>query len=127
MFVDSSAIVAILSEEPDADVFLETLGSHHFPVTSALVVLETAMRLSTKLSIEPMTMEIMIDRFLREAGIEIISIPAEAAKIAIEASQSMAKVADIRRNRTSPTAFPMPAQRLPVFYKGNDFARTDLA
>jgi ribonuclease VapC len=53
MFVDTSAIISILSEEEDADEFSRRIIASETRLTSALVILEAVMRLSTKLKLPP--------------------------------------------------------------------------
>ena len=53
MFLDSSVLVAILSREEDALHWSRLLAETSGVVTSPLVVLETVMRLSTKLDLHP--------------------------------------------------------------------------
>ncbi|MER8847085.1 MULTISPECIES: type II toxin-antitoxin system VapC family toxin [Mesorhizobium] len=52
MFVDTSAVVAILSLKGDAGEWSNRISVAPRKITSALVVLEAAMRLSTMLAVE---------------------------------------------------------------------------
>jgi ribonuclease VapC len=130
MFVDTSVVVAILSAEEDASAWADRLEQAPIRVTSALVVLEAAMRLSTKLAIEPMVVEATIDDFLQEARIEIVAIDAEDGRVAVQA------FSDYGKGRGHPAQLNLADclsyacaknRKVPLLYKGNDFARTDLA
>ena len=43
MFVDASAIVAILTREPEADTLADTLEQARQPITSAVAVFEAVL------------------------------------------------------------------------------------
>src|SRR5262249_33858856 len=91
MFVDSSVVVAILSDEEDAIYWSERLERGLGKITSPLVVLEAAMRLSTKLAIEPGVAEAAIEAFLDEADVEVVPIESRDAKLAIAAFSNYGK------------------------------------
>lgn len=130
MFVDSSVLVAILSDEEDAGEWAERIEKTAGCMTSPLVVLETTMRLSTKLSLEPVEVGIVIARFLSEAEISIVPIEPADTDIAIDAFQRYGKGRGhpARLNLADCLSYAC-ARRLGagLLYKGEDFARTDLA
>ncbi|MDX8436861.1 type II toxin-antitoxin system VapC family toxin [Mesorhizobium sp. M4B.F.Ca.ET.190.01.1.1] len=130
MFVDTSVVVAILSGEQDADEWSNRIEQAPSRMTSALVVLEAAMRLSTKLSVEPLVAETVIGAFLHEANIEIVPIGAGEARLAVKA------FSDYGKGRGHPAQLNLAdclsyacakSHGMPLLYKGNDFSRTDLA
>lgn len=130
MFVDSSVVVAILSDEDDAEEWLERLRTAETKATSAVVMLESVMRLSSKLRIEPLRIESVVLRFFERFGIVISPIGAAECRLAIQAFSLYGK------GRGHPTQLNLAdclsyacARNLniPLLYKGNDFARTDMA
>jgi ribonuclease VapC len=130
MFIDTSVVVAILSGEDDAAHWGSLIEEATVRVTSALVVLEAAMSLSTKLEIEPMDVEAAISAFLEEAEIEIVAIDGREAKLAVQA------FSDYGKGRGHPALLNLADclsyacaknRGIPLLYKGNDFSRTDLA
>jgi ribonuclease VapC len=130
MFVGSSIIVAILSGEDDADELLGRLKSAGRRMTSALVLLESVMRLSSKLRVEPMDAESVVLRFLDRFDVAIVSIGATEGGLAIEAFSRFGK------GRGHPAQLNLAdclsyacakALSVPLFYKGDDFSQTDLA
>jgi ribonuclease VapC len=130
MFVDTSVVVAILSAEADAGEWSNRIEAAPERITSALVVLEAAMRLSTMLAIEPLVAEAAIEAFLREAEIEIVPIEGADAKLAVQA------FSDYGKGRGHPAQLNLAdclsyacakSRGIPLLYKGNDFSRTDLA
>jgi len=130
MFVDASVVVAILSEEDDAAYWLERIEAASARITSALVVLEAAMRLSTKLDVDPMEAEAAIVALLREAEIEIVPIGEVDGKQAVQAFCDYGKGRGhpAQLNLADCLSYACAKNRgVPLLYKGNDFALTDLA
>ena len=130
MFVDTSVVVAILSGEEDAAAWASRIGEATVRATSPLVVLEAVMRLSTKLAIEPVEVEVAVAEFLREAEIDIVPIEAKEAKLAVQA------FSDYGKGRGHPAQLNLAdclsyasakSRSIPLLYKGNDFSHTDLA
>lgn len=129
MLVDSSVLVAILSDEEDAEHWAGRIEGSGNCVTTPLVVLETTMRLSTMLAVEPVEAGTFVTEFLSEAAIDIVPVEASDAETAIRA------FAEYGKGRGHPARLNLAdclvygcAKRLGVslLYKGEDFARTDL-
>ena len=130
MFVDSSALVAILSGEENAEAWAERIERAGSCVTSPLVVLESTMRLSSKLSVEPVDVGAVVASFLADAAIAVVPIEPADTGLAIDAFQRYGK------GRGHPTRLNLAdclsyacAKRLGIglLYKGGDFSRTDVA
>lgn len=129
MFVDTSVIVAILSKEPDASEFANRIEAAAGCCTSALVILETAMRLSTKLAIDPVVVEQRIRAFLDEAGITMAPLDARTASLAVQAFADYGKGRghSAQLNLADCLSYACAkAQGIPLLYKGKDFLHTDL-
>ncbi|MDR0781513.1 MAG: type II toxin-antitoxin system VapC family toxin [Pseudomonadales bacterium] len=129
MFIDTSVIVAILSKEPDATEFANKIQAAPQCYTSALVVVEAAMRLSTKLGVDPVEVNKRIQALLSEAGITRVPMDVRTASLAVQA------FADYGKGRGHPAQLNLAdclsyacakAQGIPLLYKGNDFSHTDL-
>jgi ribonuclease VapC len=130
MFIDTSAIVAILCSEDDASELAERIEAAPLRVTSALVFLEATMRLSTKLSISPLVVEKRIQAFLAEADVSFAPMDERTAALAVQA------FTDYGKGRGHPAQLNLAdclsyactkAQDVPLLYKGKDFSHTDLA
>lgn len=130
MFIDTSVIVAILSGEDDAATLAGCIESAPERFTSVLVILEAAMRLSTKLAIDPVIVEQRIDAFLTAAEIALVAMDKQTASLAIQAFARYGK------GRGHPAQLNLAdclsyacAKRhaLSLLYKGSDFSETDLA
>ena len=129
MFIDTSVIVAILAREPEATEFAGKIQAAPRCCTSALVVVEAAMRLSTKLGIDPVDVGKHIQALLDEAGITLVAMDAKTASLAVQA------FADYGKGRGHPAQLNLAdclsyacakAQGIPLLYKGKDFAHTDI-
>jgi ribonuclease VapC len=128
VFIDTSVIVAILSKEPDATEFANQIEAAE-GLTSALVILESAMILSTKLGLDPVVVETRIQAFLHEARIKLAPMDAATASLAVKA------FADYGKGRGHPAQLNLAdclsyactkAQGVPLLYKGKDVSHTDL-
>jgi len=129
MFIDTSVIVAILSSEPDATELSNKIEAAAPCCTSALVILEAAMRLSTKLGVDPVEVEKRIGALMDEAGITLVPVGEKMVSLAVQA------FADYGKGRGHPAQLNLAdclsyacakALGVPLLYKGQDFARTDL-
>lgn len=129
MFVDSSVFVAILSGEDDAKTFTQILQETPGCVTSALVILESTMRLATKQRDTPAYMLEEIENLIAEAEMDIMPIEAHHARLAIEAFATFGKGRGhpAQLNLADCLSYACAKSRaVPLLYKGDDFARTDL-
>lgn len=128
MVVDASALVAILLDEPEAAMFIEALGGSAGHVTAPTSVFETVAALVRVQSCSVSDARVLTGDLLTEAQIVVGSITPEIGEAAITAFDRFGK----GRN---PAALNMgdcysyalaKTLRVPILFKGNDFARTDL-
>jgi ribonuclease VapC len=129
MFVDTSVLVALLSEEDDAHEWAKRLEQEPVLITSALAVLEAAMRLSTKLGAGPRDAETAINDLMKESRIEVVAIDADDGHVAVQA------FAEYGKGRGHPAQLNLADclsyacaknRKVPLLYKGRDFAHTDI-
>lgn len=130
MFIDSSVFVAILSDEEDGPDWLRRIEAAPVKKTSSVVVLETVMRLSSKLRATPTDVEIALWQFFDQVGITITPIDEPEARTAIQAFSEFGKgrghpaqlnIADCLSYACAKNL------KVPLLYKGDDFASTDMA
>lgn len=130
MFVDTSVIVAILADEPDAEIFASKLSEAGDRYTSGLVILEAAMRLSSLFTIDPVAVERRIRQVLYEARISVIPIDGETA------TQAIAAFSRFGKGRGHPAQLNLAdcmsyacakAYRVPLLFKGQDFSGQDFS
>lgn len=130
MFIDTSVFVAILAAEPDADQLSDQIAQAKVRLTSPLVMLEATMRLSTLLDLQPTLALASIEKMVTQSNIRIVEIGADEGKSAVMAFETYGK------GRGHPAQLNLAdcmsyacakARSVPLLYKGNDFAQTDLA
>lgn len=123
--IDSSAIVAILRDEPDAIDLLTRATSYGRRVISAATWLEAAIVCESK---TPRGGN-YFDQITAKLAIEIIPFTPTQAKIARDAFRRYGKgrQAKARLSYGDCFAYALAKQlQAPLLYKGNDFAQTDL-
>ena len=141
MFVDASAIVAILLAEPDADRYIEELQGASGPVfISPLVRYEVIMALararSRKSGQAPVSPEAIaaataaLGAFLAEIETEELAITPAIGTRAVEAQQRYGKLVGHPAKLNFGDCFAYgcaTAHGLSLLYKGDDFGRIDPA
>lgn len=90
MFVDACAVIALLSNEPEADRVSQALAGARQPFTSPVAVLETVLGLARpdKFNLPIPTVENLVREFLDARGIDVRDLPpaAETARLALLAT-----------------------------------------
>ena len=129
MFVDSSAIVAILTAEEDADALADRIEAADAPVTSAIAIFEAALGIARKRYATVEETRDDVRTFLEAAGIEVVSIGGTEAEAALLAFSRYGKGRGhpAQLNMGDCFAYAVAKTRnLPLLYKGNDFSQTDI-
>lgn len=85
MFVDASALTAMLTDEADARLLAARLQGAAKRLTSPLAVVDTALAVTALLGLPAEESEGAVMRFLELMGIQVMSLPAPIAKLALEA------------------------------------------
>ncbi|GGD13861.1 type II toxin-antitoxin system VapC family toxin [Aureimonas glaciei] len=75
MFVDASALCAIMAAEPDAVPLATRIERTSKSITSAMAVWETAVAISPILRINPTEAAMSVGDVAAKLGIEVIAIP----------------------------------------------------
>jgi ribonuclease VapC len=125
MVIDSSAIVAIAFDEPEATDFETRIADDPIRLMSAATVLEAAMVIETRLG-EAGGSE--LDLWLHKAGIEIVPVDAEQADLARRAWRRFGKgrhPAGLNYGDCFSYALAVTRQE-PLLFKGKDFSQTDV-
>ncbi len=126
MIVDTSAIVAILRAEPDAQSFAAAISGARVRRVSAVNYVEAAAVIDG--SRNPIASR-RFDDFFREASFTIEAVTAEQARIAREAYKDFGKGSGhpARLNFGDCFAYALAkVMREPILFKGQDFKHTDL-
>ena len=129
MFVDASAIVAILTREPEADRLADALGAAAGPITSAIAIFEAVAGLCRKrhVSVEEATEDVRA--FLAVAGVRPVAITEDAADGALLAFSRYGKGRGHPAQLNLGDCFAYAVARthgVPLLFKGEDFDKTDI-
>ena len=126
MIVDTSAVIAILRDEPDADSFAEAIENARIRRISAVNFVEAAAVIEG--SRNPIANR-KFDEFLRDAGLKVEPVSLEQAQIAREAYRDFGKSTGhpAKLNFGDCFAYALAkAMNEPILFKGQDFKHTDL-
>ena len=128
MYVDASALVAVLANEPERAQFLHAIISSKIRITSPVSVFETALSIGTLTgSCASALSEVM--RFIEAMEMEIVPIEAQVLIELCIARDRYGKGSGHPARLNLGDCFSYAVAKragLPLLYKGNDFALTDL-
>lgn len=129
MFLDASAIVAIVSLEPGHQALVERLDSAEKSRTSPLAIFEAALAIGRDHKLGFHRARVLVERFLERTNTEILPIDAVTGQLALDAHDQFGRGRHpARLNFGDCFAYAMAKQHgVPLLYKGDDFSRTDLA
>lgn len=126
MVVDTSALVAILQNEPERRLFNEAIEMAERRAMSVASFVEASMIVEARYGADGIR---DLDLFIAKAGIELVAVDADQAHIARAAFRDYGK----RRHPAGLNfgdCFAYALAKLldvPLLFKGNDFALTDVA
>ena len=127
--VDASAIVAIITGEPDADALMEALGRGSEITTSPVAVYEATLGLVRSLRRSAEDAETDVMEFLRLARVAVQPIQPETAHVALEAFARYGKGKGHPARLNLGDCFIYAQAKLggaSLLYKGEDFSKTDI-
>lgn len=128
MFIDASAIVAILAREADADELVARLEAAPRRLTSALAIYEATLAVSRLRALKIAEARELVLRFLATTTVELVEIGEREAALALGAFDRFGK-------GRHPAALNLgdcfayacaQAQFEPLLFKGADFSQTDI-
>jgi ribonuclease VapC len=126
MIVDSSALIAILTDEPDGLALSRALDEPEIVRMSAASYLETSIVLDKH---RDAVMSAQLDDLIERSRIAVEPVTAEQAKIARQAYRDYGKGSGHPANLNFGDCFSYALareKREPLLYKGDDFVHTDL-
>ena len=128
MFVDTSAIIAIIADEPDRLSLSARLAQATQVFVSPVVVYESIAGLARRRACSILDAENLVSAFMEEVRAEMIDINAGIASQAAHTFGRFGKgkhKADL--NMGDCFAYACAKERdLPLLFKGNDFVHTDI-
>jgi ribonuclease VapC len=125
MIVDTSALVAILLNEGDAEVYARAINEAESPRISAANLVETAIVVEA-LAGDGGSRQ--FDAFLRSAGIAVEPVTEEQAHVARQAWSDYGKGRHVARLNFG-DCFAYALAKVtgePLLFKGEDFRKTDV-
>ena len=138
MFVDASAVVAIIAEEEGYETFQARLEKYRGPVyISALTRFEAIQAIARKSSgrFKPNSSQLsdagkIVDRMVSGLNAQHVDISEEIGILAVRASATYGKAVGHPADLNMGDCFAYACAKslnVPLLYKGEDFAQTDLA
>jgi ribonuclease VapC len=128
MFVDASALVAILVREVEAREFALRLRRASVRYTSAVASYEAALAVSRIRRVMPTYAQGLVDRLIAGTPIQTIPVTAEIGRLAVEAFARFGR-GNHPAQLNMGDCFAYACVRslgVPLLCKGDDFPRTDI-
>lgn len=128
MFVDASAIVALITNESDADLLENKLEIASEVITSPMAIYEAVLGIARKRTCSLDVSRESVDALLREAEIKTVPINEIIGNEAIDAFQKFGR-GNHRAALNMGDCFAYACakiHRVPLLFKGNDFVHTDI-
>ena len=125
MVIDSSAVLAILLQESDAEVYADAIGQADSPLISAATFVESAIVVSGRKGPAGMA---DLDSIISEGGIRIEALDAVQARTAYDAWRSFGR-GNHRAKLNLGDCFAYALAKTTgqtLLFKGKDFGLTDL-
>ena len=125
MVIDTSAVLAILLQEPDAESYAQAIGEDPRHLMSAFSLLETSVVIAAR---KGPAAERELDLLIHRARIEVVSFNVEQAEIAREAWIRYGKgrhPAALNLGDCCSYALSQVSGE-PLLFKGSDFSHTDV-
>ncbi|WP_019906421.1 type II toxin-antitoxin system VapC family toxin [Methylobacterium sp. 77] len=130
MYVDSSAIVAMMTDEPEGRRLSEHLEAATHRITSALAIYEAALAIRRKRLRPMVTIQADIAMFLDATDTRVVSVPGSAADRALSAFEQFGKGTGHPAQLNMGDCFSYAMADLhgvPLLFNGRDFVHTDIA
>ena len=126
MVLDTSAIIAAITNEQDSRHFRAAMADAESLLISSVAVLETKMVLFARLGLESVG---LFDALLENAGIVVVPFDDEMARVAFNAFRHFGKGQGhpAQLNIVDCAVYALAKARSePLLFKGEDFDRTDI-
>jgi ribonuclease VapC len=126
MVIDTSALVAMLGDEPEAERFEAAVAADHVRLMSTASYLESAIVIESRFG-EPGGRE--LDLWIHRAAVDLVAVHPEQAEAARVAYRKYGKGRH-RAGLNYGDCFSYALARIsgqPLLFKGDDFPHTDIA
>ncbi len=125
MVIDTSAIIAILQDEPERASMISAMETDNLRLISSVTMVETSIVIEARFGALGIR---ELDLLIREAGLEIAAFDEAQSLIAREAYRLFGKgrhLAGLNFGDCCTYALAR-STRQPVLFKGDDFGHTDI-
>lgn len=128
MFIDASALTALLADENDARELLARLTQSNARLTSPLAVWEATIAVARVLDLTIAETADALERYLTLMEIKVVAVPPEAGRIALEAFDRFGKGRHPARLNFGDCFAYACARHFaqPLMFKGADFPQSDI-
>lgn len=126
MVLDTSALIAVLLDEPEAVALRLAIEADPIRLLSAATLVETSIVIEARVG-DAGGRE--LDRLLQKADVEVVAVDAEQAELARHAFRTFGKgrhAAGLNYGDCFSYALSQSSGE-PLLFKGGDFAQTDVA
>jgi len=128
MFIDASAIVAMMADESDATILSARLMSVDTRVTSPMALWEASVAYSRIFGLEPQAALREVQAYIRPFDVTVAAIEPAMTVAAVDAYQRFGKGRH-PAGLNFGDCFAYACARhlnMPLLYKGDDFSKTDI-
>jgi ribonuclease VapC len=128
MFIDASALTAMLTDEDEARELLARVQRASTRLTSPLAVWEAAIAVARVLDLSIAEATEAVESYLALMEIRMVNVPPETARIALDAFDRYGKGRHPARLNFGDCFAYACARHLgePLMFKGGDFPQTDI-
>ena len=129
MFVDASALTAILVREDDFEALLDILEASPLRIVSPVVVFETVAAVARIRAVPPSEAERIVREAIVELGLELRPISTAASPLVQDAFARYGKGQGHPAQLNMGDCFSYACARhfdVPLLFKGKDFSQTDI-
>jgi ribonuclease VapC len=125
MVIDSSALVAILSQEEEAIIFADLIGNSAYRLVSTLSFIETSIVINQRYGAAGLT---QLDGLMTNNLMALVPLTAEQAEVARQAYVNYGKGRHpAKLNLGDCCSYALAkVSGLPLLFKGDDFSKTDI-
>ena len=130
MVVDASALVVMLTGEPEAEAFADRVEASRAVITSPVAIFEAVLAIRRKHRCSLLHARASLHAFLTKAGITLVPITEREADLALDAFDLYGKGTGhpARLNMGDCFSYALARSRdMPLLFKGDDCSRTDIA
>jgi|SRR5690349_23720993 ribonuclease VapC len=128
MFIDASALVAMLADETDGDAFADALARADHRLTSAIAIWEAVAGLVRTYTLSIPEARAKVEQLITTADVKLVALGERELGIALDCYTHFGKGRHPARLNMG-DCFAYAAARshdVPLLFQGDDFGKTDI-